>query len=244
MCLPLSYNFTRPVVMILSCMDAYNCSACFSVCLKDAVILMENVSDSEEGITGGLLMTVKQKQCLLEYLGYYAPENGNRVNNVDGIWGSASEAATRHFQVDYGLVADGIFGSLTEQRIKDVIVNGECATVDWERVKYFGRGEFMCNCGGKYCDGFPAEPNPILVTVADRVRGHFGAEAFVSSGVRCQQHNTNVGGVMGSRHLTGKAMDFCVSGKMAAEVLEYVLAQPEIRYAYDIDGRYVHMDVE
>ena len=86
--------------------------------------------------------------------------------------------------------------------------------------------------------------NYTLIRVADRVRAHFGAEAFVSSGVRCQQHNANVGGVPGSRHLYGKAMDFCISGKKAAEVLEYVLKQPEIRYAYDIDGTYIHMDVE
>ena len=86
--------------------------------------------------------------------------------------------------------------------------------------------------------------NHTLITVADRVRTHFGAEAFVSSGVRCPQHNANVGGVQNSRHLTGKAMDFCVSGQKAAQLLEYVWKQPEIRYAYDIDGTYIHMDVE
>ena len=189
-------------------------------------------------------MTVKQKQCLLEYLGYYFPENSSTVNNVDGVWGSASMSATRKFQRDHGLIDDGIFGPLTEQKIKEKITEEESATMDWEKIKYFGRGEFMCNCGGKYCNGFPAEPDPMLVKVADRVRAYLGAEAFVSSGVRCRQHNANVGGVPNSRHLCGKAMDFCVAGKKAADVLEYVHKQPEIRYAYDIDGRYIHMDVE
>ncbi len=189
-------------------------------------------------------MTIKQKQCLLEYLGYYAPENSNKVNNVDGLWGPASEAATRKFQGDYGLDPDGIFGPLTEAKIKEVVASGEKPKVDWGKVKYFGRAEFRCNCGGKYCGGFPAEPDPVLVKVADRVREHFGAAAIISSGVRCQTHNANVGGVPGSRHLYGKAMDFRISGKKAAEVLEYVLKQPEISYAYDIDGTYVHMDVE
>ena len=189
-------------------------------------------------------MTIKQKQCLLEYLGYYSPANSSQINNVDGLWGPASEEATRKFQGDYGLDADGIFGPMTEKRIKEVVASGEKPKVNWDAVKYFGRGEFMCNCGGKYCDGFPAEPHPALVRTADRVRAHFGAEAFVSSGVRCPRHNANVGGVANSRHLTGKAMDFCVSGKNAAEVLEYVWKQPEISYAYDIDGTYIHMDVE
>ncbi|MBQ2785176.1 MAG: peptidoglycan-binding protein [Oscillospiraceae bacterium] len=189
-------------------------------------------------------MTVKQKQCLLEYLGYYNPENSNGVNNVDGLWGIASETATKAFQRNYGLIADGIFGPLTEQKIKEVIAMNAPLPVNWEQVKYFGRAEFRCNCNGKYCDGFPAEMDGKLMKVADRVRGNFGAEAFVSSGVRCNQHNANVGGVSNSRHLYGKAMDFCISGKNGAEVLEYVLQQPEISYAYNIDGTYIHMDVE
>ena len=189
-------------------------------------------------------MTIKQKQCLLEYLGYYSPENSNKVNNGDGLWGPMSEAATRNFQRDYGLVADGIFGPATEKRILEVVHSGETPGVNWAEVKYFDRSEFKCNCGGKHCDGFPAEPEALLVKVADRVRGHFGSAAIISSGVRCETHNANVGGVSNSRHLTGKAMDFRISGKTAAQVLAYVQAQPEICYAYDIDGTYVHMDVE
>lgn len=38
-------------------------------------------------------MTNKQKQCLLEYLGYYETENSPTVNNVDTLWGAQSEAA-------------------------------------------------------------------------------------------------------------------------------------------------------
>lgn len=189
-------------------------------------------------------MTIKQKQCLLEYLGYYDPDNSGSINNVDALWGPASEVATREFQKDHGLYVDGIFGPATEEKIKEVIAGGELPAVNWDKIKYFGRAEFQCNCGGKYCDGFPAEPHPVLLKVADRVRAQFGAAAFVSSGVRCKQHNANVGGVANSRHLQGKAMDFCISGKKAPEVLKFVQAQPEIRYAYDIDGTYVHMDVE
>jgi hypothetical protein len=188
-------------------------------------------------------MTIKQKQCLLEFLGYYDPENNNKVNNVDGIWGEKSAAATKAFQADYGLEADGIFGPLTEKEILEVVATGKMPGLRWEEIRYFGRGEFMCNCGGKYCNGFPAEPSALLVKTADKVRGHFGREAIVSSGVRCPQHNANVGGVPDSRHLQGKAMDFRISGMTAQQVLEYVKLLPEVRYAYDIDGSYIHMDV-
>lgn len=189
-------------------------------------------------------MTTKQKQCLLEYLGYFDKENSNSHNNVDGIWGAQSEAATRKFQSDYGLDVDGVFGPATEKRILEVVGNGESPVLNWDEIKYFTREEFRCKCGGKYCDGFSAEPSPKLVRVADRVREHLGASALVSSGVRCETHNANVGGVYNSRHLTGKAMDFRVSGKTATQTLAFVQAQPEIRYAYAIDANYVHMDVE
>ena len=76
------------------------------------------------------------------------------------------------------------------------------------------------------------------------MRERFGAPVHVSSGVRCEQHNANVGGAEGSRHKLGKAMDFRVEGKSASTVLSYVKTLPAIRYAYAIDGSYVHMDVK
>lgn len=181
-------------------------------------------------------MTNAQKQHLLAYLGYY------RIK-VDGIWGSGSVGATKEFQSDYGLTVTGIFDDATESRIKEVIANDEKPIDFWQGIKYFKREEFKCKCG-KYCDGFPTEPEKKLVTVADRVREHFGTPAIVSSGVRCKQHNANVGGASASRHLYGKAMDFRVSGKSANEVLAYAEKQPEIRYAYAIDQNYIHMDIE
>ena len=187
-------------------------------------------------------MTIKQKQCLLEYLGYYKVENSNKVNNVDGIWGAASAAATKAFQSDYGLDADGIFGSATEAKILDVVATGEKPGVDWDKVKYFDKGEFACKCGSAFCDGFPAEPSRKLVRLAEEIRGFYGVPVMISSGVRCVRHNANVGGVANSRHLSGKAMDFCVKGKPASRVLAYVKTLP-VRYAYPIDENYVHMDV-
>lgn len=184
-------------------------------------------------------MTNEQKQHLLAYLGYY------RIK-VDGIWGNGSVGATKKFQEDYGLPVTGVFDSDTEARIKEVIATDEKPITEenfWDGIKYFDRDEFKCKCG-KYCDGFPVEPERKLVAVADRVREHFGKSAIVSSGVRCKQHNANVGGVENSRHLFGKAMDFRVSGKSAKEVLAYVQKQPEIRYAYAIDQNYIHMDIE
>ena len=169
-------------------------------------------------------MTIKQKQCLLCYLGYYSGQ-------IDGIWGPRSKRAQERFSAEHGTEAD----------LLEVICREE--TEDWwEDIQYFARGEFACKCG-KFCDGYPAEMDKKLIQIADRMRKDFGSPVIVSSGLRCRKHNANVGGVSNSRHLTGKAMDFCIPGKKAAAVLDYVQRQPDIRYAYAIDADYVHMDV-
>ena len=183
-------------------------------------------------------MNTKQKQALLFYLGYY-------VGTIDGVWGSGSKTACKAFQKDFGLTADGVCGTDTEKALKHTVCYGISKKEEavqsgdfWDDIKYFKKSEFRCKCG---CGSDKMEEK--LIRVADRVREHFGKPVTVSSGRRCSKHNANVGGVSNSRHLSGKAMDFCVSGKSASQVLEYVQKQPEIRYAYAIDSGYVHMDV-
>ena len=181
-------------------------------------------------------MTDAQKQCLLKYLGYYP-------GSVDGIFGNQSKQATKDFQADYGLENSGLFNSATEEKLLQALTGAAKKVADfWEEVQYFKKEEFRCKCG-RFCDGFPAQPERKLLALADRVRGHFGSPMIVSSGVRCKQHNANVGGASASRHMSGKAMDFTVRGKTASEVLAFVQSQKDVRYAYAIDGSYVHMDV-
>lgn len=189
-------------------------------------------------------MTTKQKQALLSYLGYY-------VGNIDGIWGQMSRTATKAFQKDFGgLPTDGVSTDATEKALKHAVAYGmpakkqESATAPaskdfWKDIKYFKKSEFACKCG---CSADSMDEK--LIRTADKLRSHFGVAVTVSSGRRCAKHNAKVGGVANSRHTAGKAMDFCVAGKTAAQVLAYVQKQPEIRYSYAIDNTYVHMDVE
>lgn len=192
-------------------------------------------------------MTIKQQQHLLAYLGYY-------VGNVDGVWGTMSKTACKAFQKDFfqqDSKVDGICGTETEKALTHAVAYGmpakkvETTTSAKAWVgKYWSREEFRCRCGGKYCKGFPAEPDEKLVRLADKVRGHFGKPGHRSSGLRCKTWNSIQGGVSNSRHMSGKALDFRIEGKTSKQVLEYVQKQPECRYAYAIDGTYVHMDVE
>ena len=196
-------------------------------------------------------MTIQQIQNLLQYLGYY-------TITVDGIWGPGSEQATKDFQAAEGLEDDGIPGKLTQAALLDAVANGRFKAADttqpdseetgtealwWNDIKYFTREEFRCKCGGKYCNGFPAEPQEGMVRAIDNVREHFGKAFTPNSGVRCPTHNANVGGVSNSRHLYGKAVDFHVPGKTAAQVLAYLATLPGLGYCYAIDADNVHMDI-
>lgn len=187
-------------------------------------------------------MTIEQRQCLLRYLGYY-------VGEIDGKWGSCSKEATKAFQKDFGFTGkdvDGVGGDQTDKALKHAVTYGIARKEEsapsgdfWDKIKYFKKSEFACKCGCGTCN-----MSQKLIEIADDVREHFGAPITVSSGHRCKTHNARVGGVSNSRHLSGKAMDFSVRGKSAAQVLEYVQKIPGIRYAYAIDSNWVHMDVE
>ncbi len=185
-------------------------------------------------------MTPKQKQCLLAYLGYYTGE-------VDGIWGPLSLRAEQTFRLKYGLKAD----IDTEQALKVAVAgeeNGQRWDQQdsfWKEIRYFSREEFRCTCGGRGCNGFPAEPVERLIRNAELARGHFGKPALVSSGVRCALRNGELpGSAANSLHMRGKAMDFCIRGVPAAKVIAYVKTLPEVEEAYAIDDCYIHMGVQ
>ena len=169
-------------------------------------------------------MTAKQIQHLLAYLGYYTMK-------VDGINGPGTRNAVSEFQKDFGgLSVDGIPGNNTQKALKHAVAYGIDKKPDtsepsgsqdntgnaqtgtfWDDIQYFTREEFRCQCKGKYCNGFPYEPEEMLVKICDEIRRRAGVPVSIvtagGSGVRCAVHNANVGGVSNSLHLYGKAAD-------------------------------------
>lgn len=178
---------------------------------------------------------VRRIQLLLAFLGYY-------THTIDGIDGKLTRQALTAFQRDHDLDADGCFGPESAAALLQAVSQWKPGDF-WDGIRWFSREEFRCTCKGKHCGGFPAEPEQLLVTLADQVREHFEAPVTVSSGVRCPARNSQVGGVSNSRHLLGKAMDFSVRNVPASRVLAYVRTLPGVRYAYAIDANFVHMDI-
>lgn len=159
-------------------------------------------------------MTYTDAQYLLAFLKLYKGQ-------CDGIWGPQSKKAMIEFQEKFGGIE--VNGLITEESSKalrhavaywydEVEVETEATSGNfWDDIEYFTREEFRCQCGGKYCDGFPVEPEPELVRFCNNFRRRLGVPVTIvesgGSGVRCPQHNANVGGVANSNHLYGKAAD-------------------------------------
>lgn len=172
-------------------------------------------------------MTVEQTQHLLAYLGYYK-------STVDGIWGNQSQAATEEFQRDFyeaksDITVDGVPGPETYEALKYAVAHDmfnvtkvpeqkpeqdtedELTGTFWDYIEFFDREEFRCQCGGRYCNGFPVEPTEEIARTVNEIRRRLGVPVSIvdagGSGVRCPIHNANVGGVANSNHLTGNAAD-------------------------------------
>jgi len=168
-------------------------------------------------------MTNKQRQHLLAYHGYY-------VGSVDGVWGTLSKTACEAFQKDFqGITVDGYGGEETDMALKHSVAYGMPAKVTdtdvndefWDEIEFFDREEFRCQCGGKYCDGFPAEPHEATVRFADAIRRRLGKPVRVNSGLRCPIWNRIQGGVSNSNHMSGGAVDLGrPSGVTSAQMKE------------------------
>ena len=170
-------------------------------------------------------MTVKQIQCLLAYLGY-------SPGAIDGADGRNTQAAVRAFQADYGLTVDGIAGAATQKMLVGAIA-GTATTVEkpdssdepktgtfWDKIQYFTREECRCKCGGKYCNGYPAEMSETTMLIADEVRRRAGVPLQNNSALRCQRWNAKRRGVANSNHMTGHAIDLApIDGNISVDEL-------------------------
>ena len=178
-------------------------------------------------------MTIKQVQQLLDYLGY-------DPGAIDGVDGRLTQAAVRRFQGAEGLTVDGIAGEQTQIRLKDAVWQDRFAKDEavpdsgqppetgtfWDEIKYFTRTECRCKCGGKYCNGYPAEMSETTMRMADEIRRRAGVPLNNNSALRCQRWNAEQGGVANSNHMTGHAIDLSpIGGDISVSRLQEIAAE-------------------
>jgi len=138
------------------------------------------------------LLTEEQRKKRFEYLGLGEYNEANikkfqkkylRKQDVDGEWGIDSDNALRH------------------------IYNVKRYT------KSFAPEEFKCDCGGRFCTGYPTYMKKAELINLQKIRNHYGVPMKVTQGVRCTGRNRELrGSVVNSGHLKGYACDFYMGG--------------------------------
>lgn len=181
-------------------------------------------------------MTVKQKQCLLTYLGYEPGE-------IDGLDGPKTRAAMQSFVADYGseeLLLAAVAGTAAKIKQKDVDPQSYSEAeqylgadgyyripknVNVRLTKNFFSDEFDCQ-GGICCSVTVIYKPALLVwqAIRDEIGEPLAVGSAGGSGYRCSFHNREVSGAANSLHLTGAAADLHYKNpaKLKAVALKYV----------------------
>lgn len=101
---------------------------------------------------------------------------------------------------------DGIYGQNTDNTLRTV----------WNVMTYtknFRPEEFRCECGGKYCCGYPSFMKPHMLAHIQAIRDHWDRPVTVTCGMRCPTYNRKLNGsIQNSKHLIGQAVDFYQRG--------------------------------
>lgn len=117
-------------------------------------------------------------------------------------------ASVKSFQlaVMYPKYVDGKYGQQTE--------NALISAINVKRnTKNFSVKEFRCECGGKYCCGYPSTLKVEMLRNIQAIRDHYGRPITVTCGLRDKTYNSKLGGsIQNSLHLSGRAVDFYQQG--------------------------------
>lgn len=190
------------------------------------------------------MLALRTRQTYLKELGLYTGE-------VDGVVGPLTKKAYVLLQDKYftrEADKDGLYGPNTEK----LLINAYYVK---KHTKNFTLDEFKCDCGGKYCTGYPVVLDEQLLKNIQTVRNKFGA-ITITSGMRCTNYNNSlVGSSRTSKHLKGKALDIynpttrTLAGR--TKVMNYWKQLPNYNYTYcNVNGSHpnmgnaVHVDVD
>lgn len=120
-----------------------------------------------------------------------------------------NKATIEAFQRKYMLRSsdyDGIYGPNTENTLLTVAYT-------LRYTKNFKPSEFRCDCGGRFCCGYPSFMKPHMLMHIQAIRDHYGKPITVTQGLRCKGRNKQLNGsIVNSKHMSGMAVDFYQKG--------------------------------
>lgn len=194
-------------------------------------------------------MTIKQIQCLLEYLGY-------EPGAIDGANGPKTRDAVKAFQRAEGLAADGIAGANTQAKLLEAVAQGRAYKpqepqskpvagggeaekylqadgcyhiprgVDVQLTKNFSAREIHCQGVGCCTESVISKR---IMDLAQAIRDDLGEPLTIGtaggSGYRCKAHNAATSGASPtSLHTISEAVDlhYRDPDKLKAVVLRHL----------------------
>lgn len=125
---------------------------------------------------------------------------------------------------------DGIYGTDTDNLLRHIY---NCSL-----VKDFKPEEFKCECGGRYCTGYPTYMRKVELQHLQRIRDHYKKPMTVTCGMRCRPYNNSlVGSIPNSLHLYGLACDFNMDGVTEStaqrkKAINWIKTLPNHHYTY------------
>lgn len=139
------------------------------------------------------LLSVEKRKSYFKYLGLGEYNEANikkfqkmaftRKSDIDGVYGTNTDRALRHFR-----------------NVKKYAPN-------------FKPEEFKCECGGRYCTGYPSWMKKVELENLQAIRNHYKKPMIVTCGLRCRPYNNSLAGsISNSKHLSGYATDFYMAG--------------------------------
>ncbi|MEG0377037.1 MAG: D-Ala-D-Ala carboxypeptidase family metallohydrolase [Eubacterium sp.] len=173
-------------------------------------------------------MTILQIQRILTHLGYDPGAH-------DAIDGPDTQLAVKGFQSHRGIDQDGVVGPITGGHLIEAYKASTAGD-------YFDMSEYQCDCEGMYCGGFPVLMDRELLEKIDTLRQNLDNPIIITSGVRCENRNREVGGIGNSKHKTGRAADLYAPGIHYSKVADHAgaLGLGVIEYP---DEQFVHVEV-
>jgi len=164
------------------------------------------------------LLTISKRKEYFKFLGLGAYNKANieklqrkyftRKSDIDGIYGANTDILLRHVY-----------------NVKKV-------------CKDFTPEEFKCECGGKYCTGYPVQMKAVELYVLQAIRDKYKKPITITSGLRCKRYNNSLpGSIPSSKHTTGYAVDIYVPGATDTlarrkSLISVLKTLPNFDYAY------------
>ena len=162
------------------------------------------------------LLTIEQRKKRFERLGL----------------GEYTEANIKKLQKKYlrPKDVDGIYGTDTDNLLRHIY---NCSY-----APSFKPEEFKCECGGKYCTGYPTYMKKAELLNLQRIRNHYTRPMTVTCGMRCKDYNSKLNGsIQNSLHLVGRACDFYMKGVTDTlanrkKAIKWIKTLPNHHYTY------------